>query len=390
MPKELIPENIVFRYPEDASDEDKKKIREEGLEMQGELDLKEFPELNSEVEKEEWQQEIIEKVNREIVKYFKEELDLSVEPFKSKNIHILPPEKLLEMMSKLGREDMPQEFRGTAFKNNILLSSDLNSDPHPKFEFTRVLIHEYLHKGAFRKYARMPIGPSWMNMEGVMPEREGLANVKRGTYPLKWRFKAIDEGLTELLAKKILHNVVDGNEMFREELNKRFTKVDKKISRDRLFETWGVNAYDIEDLETIRDGEDTIFEWTRVGVYKDEQDLIMLLAREIKNAHPEKYKNIDECIMTFLKAQNRGELLPMSKDIDTTFGKGTFRLLASIRTMYNNEGRNDIARNAITYLRLPPERRRLEDAKQYIFGEYYADEYEKYLAQRNQEEKKSK
>ena len=59
-----MPENVVFRYPHDASDQRKREIEAEALDdSRGDLDLELLPSLEHELPKEAWQTEVVRKVS---------------------------------------------------------------------------------------------------------------------------------------------------------------------------------------------------------------------------------------------------------------------------------------------------------------------------------------
>ncbi len=374
MPRRFDPENLIFRYPEGASEEEKETMRKEA---EPKVDaIKEMLYADFEMEKEPWQEQMIKEVSEKTMEFFKQELGLQVRSIEAENVHILDVESMgQELQIETERFMMGEAHLG----KDIILSSDILKSPYPKLEFLETLIHEHVHNEEFVKMAKISLLKGLgEDMEIVAPERKGMTILKRDTYPPEFRFLAIDEGVTEIMAKKIFHFIVQNNPKYQRELDKKFSKIDEKVGREELFATWGIRAYDIDDVEVKEEKNGRKeYTWHWTFSYPAEQDLISFIVIEISKAKPEKYRNPDEAFNLFLRAQYRGELSPLGKEIDSTFGKGTFRLISAIPTWRGQD--NLIARNALQFLRLPPEKRDPKLAEKYIFGPY-KDDFRKYLS----------
>jgi len=376
---------MVFRYPNNATEERKKAIRTEGLhDWNEDLDSNIIPELKNEKNKEPWQEKAIDDINVEIRKYFHDELDLNVDGIDSEHVHIFEPNDMTAVMQGLKRR-ITGPIQATAFRKHIIMTSELNKPNLKKLQFTKVLIHEALHTQEFQKIADASIETGVGSLEVVSAERKGLG-ISGKTIPPQWRFEGIGEGLVELMSKKILHSIVSNNEEYEEELNRKFSSIDQKVGRDAAFKHFGLRTYDLEDVEVLNEGKE--YKWTEVGTYFYEQSLVLFIATRLSKAKPEKYKTIDEALKLFLRGLYRGELLPLGKEIDAVFGKGTFRLLSSIPGYRGTGGGiNGIAKNAQKFLNLPTEERNPEIARKYIFGSANEEDFEKYLKARNRREK---
>lgn len=373
MPEQPIPENIVFRYPKSASEKRKAEIKAEGLDdLKRGLDIPKLPELQREIPFEEWQKEILTKVNELVADFFRSEIGLNIGTIDLSHIHILKPEDLSSALK------IPaNRARGAQRAGHIFLSSDLNKADFPKVEFSKVLIHEILHSKIFLKIAEIIVTKYWQQVKVVAPERQGLTILKRKEYPPQHHFSGVDEGLTEILRKKIYHHLINEVPSLKEEQEQKFAPIDTKISRDELFKVRGINSYDIEDIKVERDGQDTHYEWKEKGAYLAEQDLIQFVSSGIARANHAKYKNPSQAINLFFKAQYKGELSPLIKAIDRTFGKGSSRVIAAVMPWHEG-GQNPQARNAIQFLRLPPSRRDPNIAMQYLF-DGHSDDFSKWL-----------
>lgn len=374
MPRRSGPENLVFRYPDGASEDKKQEIRRETFEAKGSDGVHEMFCADFEVEKEPWQEDMIKEVNEKMVKFFRDELDLEIEPFNFEDIHILDIERI---KAELGLEGEALARGRYSFLHGVVINWDRSLN---RLKFLNVLIHELSHRGEFKKIAEVTLSEEFGENAGkkdLAVERGGMAILKRNKYPVEFRFVAIEEGVTEITTKCILHSVVKDNPKYQKELDEKFAKLDEKISRKELFRIWGLMAYDINDVDITKsdDGLKKIYEWSQKGVYLAEQDLISFIVSKIAADKPKTYQSPYEVMSLFFRAQFRGELLPLAKEVDGVFGKGTFRLLSSIPAVYPI---NHIAKNALQFLKLPSEKRDPELAKKYIFGPN-EDDFEKYL-----------
>jgi len=377
------PENITFRFPSDADEQRQQEIRNEANEdMESGLKMMELPGAEHELPQEAWEQEIIGKVDREIRRYFSEELDVQVGGLDAQHVHFYDPEDFKELMSAKTKAIRPEVAQATTAYNHVLLTDEARRSSYPQLKTTKLLIHEALHSNEFKKFTEWRFPESnGGTLKVVMTERAGISMSKRSRHR-EHRFTGFQEGITEVLSHKILDSIVHHDPAYQNEINRRFSKIDEKIGRDTLFKKWGAESYDFidGDFETNQQGKQDIA-WQRSGTYMDEQDLIHFLARRMAAADPEHFKNSEEALNLFFKAQYKGELLPLAKAIDGTFGNGTLRLLAAIPESHESE--NLFAKNALSYLRLPVDKRDPEIARQYIFGEWqdHPEQFEKYVRQ---------
>jgi len=378
MEKEPIPENLVFRYPKGASDERKQEIQEEALDHSSkEFNLEEFPELRKELKKEPWQMDVIDKVDEKIREYFRDKLDLDLLKIKPENIHILEPSDLNAIAGTLEGEEV-EGAAAFAHQEHIFLPSTLNKSNLPKIDFTDILIHEYLHTRGFRKIAEVSFEQDSEQEKVVASERQGFSFLNKGQHPPEFYFKALDEGVNARLTTEIFYSILTDDPYYKEEIDAKFSKFDSKISRDEIFKILGVRAYSVEDVDVEKNKDGIGYNWTITDSYAYEQELIDFLCHKIVENKPEKFKNADQVLNLFFRASCRGELLPIAKEIDSVFGKGTFRLLAAIPTAERLPEPNIIVENVFRFLNLPAEQRDPEFARKFIFTQS-PKEFEKYL-----------
>lgn len=359
-----IPENVRIHYSRDVSDSRKREIESEvQRDLAAEIDPTKVPEIKNECEKQAWQGKAIADAGFEIKSFFSQALDLDIPEIDPDKVHVLKAPDLQQVCRRL---KMPKvEAQGACFRGAILLSADYENHRSPRTGFIRTLIHEALHQRAFKKMAEMDFRGTGVVAEGrtglsMREEKQGLVN--------EWSFVALDEGLTAFLEKTIFHNLLTNNPAYTELADELFAKVDKKIDRKTLFSFMGMNSYDVADCEVAkREGKET-YNWEISGAYLDEQELIFQVAGNILKADPGKYKDFDDVLGLFLRAQYRGEMSPLAKAVDKTFGRGSFLLLAAIPRVHNPEGVNPIVRNVRKFLGLPLDKRDPELARKYIFG----------------------
>jgi len=66
--------------------------------------------------------------------------------------------------------------------------------------------------------------------------------------------------------------------------------------------------------------------------YRAQRKVLKYVCEEIKKQYPEQFKDASEVYKLFLKAHFTGQLLPIARLMEKTFGEGSFRLLGNMET----------------------------------------------------------
>lgn len=193
-----------------------------------------------------------------------------------------------------------------------------------RLSLMQYLCHELIH---FKSYGAMqvPVGK-----EGIVDYhyRAGLGLRSRDAERVY--FGAIDEALTEELAKRLVEDLKKtDNPLFIEEINetKRFLR----------YTASGVGNEEVDSTEDVisayrvSDGADQTL--VIRYVYKEQRKVLSALIDKIYKKNKSSFNNKEEVFNVFAKSKFEGGMLRVGKLIDDTFGKGTFRRLGE----YNND-----------------------------------------------------
>lgn len=155
-----------------------------------------------------------------------------------------------------------------------------------KLIFLEKVTHEIIH---FKSYSALQItNTEEPRVDGY---RLGLSIISRDgktTY-----FEKLDEAVTEELTKKVVLELMNGP-LFNNEGDKT------EQTKANLF------------------------------TYKEEREFLNNLIDKIFEVNKEKFKNKDELMEIFYKGMLNGNIFPLAKLVDSSFGKGSFRRLGEL------------------------------------------------------------
>jgi hypothetical protein len=208
-----------------------------------------------------------------------------------------------------------------------------------KILFMKKVFHEMIH---FKSYNALQV------TSGDRPEldeyRVGLA-VHTRNGEIKY-FVNLNEAVTEELAKRFSGKLLN-NPLFTEEIEKTrkvITKYPQAItdSGEPLFDTdtlyaevngkksWG------ESVGRLFGAQEKAKRITTGGfVYQQERKILNTLIDKIFKRNPEKFREKKEVFEVFAKGIMTGNILPVGKLIEKTFGRGTLRLIGDLDTDIN-------------------------------------------------------
>lgn len=213
------------------------------------------------------------------------------------------------------------EKKGTAYYESSLQSVIL-CEQSTKIEFAEKVFHEMLH---FKSYAAMQLTRS--DKPEITEYRIGL--IVRTRDGKKRYFSSLNEAVTEEIVKRytIEHIKELSNDPFlaeeikqtRETINK-YPDI-KKNSGEPLFDDDIFYANVVEVLEAER----SVVVAAKGFSYREERLALNSLINKLFNKNKENFKDQDEVFEIFEKGMITGNILPIGRLIDGTFGKGTFR-----------------------------------------------------------------
>lgn len=76
-------------------------------------------------------------------------------------------------------------------------------------------------------------------------------------------------------------------------------------------------------------------EWERFS-YSKQRNVLTFVCNEIQKEFPDEFKTVDDVFTSFLHAHFTGELLPIARFVEKTFGEGSFRILGNMDSTATN------------------------------------------------------
>ena len=270
-------------------------------------DIPEF--LYEDIAKTEEEIKIINLANSEI-NNIKQKLDLPLLNIQPKNIHIVKRETWTAS----------EEAYYHNHSQSIFITEDLTKK---KLEFLHIALHEMLH---FNSYNSLQILKNEPHLDTY---RVGLGCLSRDGK--KYYFSKLNEGVTEELTKKIMLNLID-DPIFKEERKKTADMVSK-------YPEVAINGKEIKT-----DNKDIFYLEAEGGKatadsfgYKKQRSLLNILVGKIFDLNIKHYQNKEEIMEIFYKGMFDGNLLPLGRLIDGSFGKDTFRHLGELDEKYKEK-----------------------------------------------------
>lgn len=230
-----------------------------------------------EIEKSSRDQEIIDVVMREIDAIL-EKYGRTIPSVNLTNIHILKPDGISQYTDGM--------FRSGAYAP--LLRSVLVDRCSSDVEFAAALFHELLHLKSYTAF-QLVTNPR-NSYDGLGEYRSGFKVVSRDGG--QFHFQAFEEAVVSYLELQFVQEILSKHPLFKEKYAK--------------------------ELET--------YEFSRTT---DRKRLVELVD-DLYNKNKDKFTSTQEVTDVFIRAQINGDLLPIARLVESTYGKGSFRKLGEI------------------------------------------------------------
>lgn len=193
----------------------------------------------------------------------------------------------------------------------------LLNEPANDAEFTYVVIHESIH---FKSYGAMQV-PLDINHPDAY-YRSGWNVGSRNRLNTQTYFQLIDEAMTEKMTMEVFKTVTDKNpELLRI----------KKVTEDNIEN--GTLGYSLNEDVVYLDKKEG-----RGFTYVKPREALDTLIKKLFDKNSNKFKNHEEIFDLFLEGKFTGNILPIGKLIDKTFGKGTFKKLGESTYIDSQDG----------------------------------------------------
>lgn len=230
----------------------------------------------------------------------------------AKNIHIIKEGKWWR-----------QDNVGATYKSD-LQGVAMHEEP-VRLAFAERVFHEMVH---FKSYNALQITKS--EKSEVDEYRVGLTVSTRDGK--KMFFSNLNEAVTEEMVKRyVLKNVqaLSENPLFSREIKQSREIISeysnaKTSSGESLF---NLDTYyaEIKGIRKLSGGGEVTNISTKGFTYREERRVLSMLINKLFEHNRERFKNTDEVFEMFAKGMMTGNILPIGKLIDGTFGAGTFR-----------------------------------------------------------------
>ena len=229
-------------------------------------------------------------------------------------------------------EAWPEE-KDAAFYNSMLQAVAVREEP-ARMVFMEKIFHEMLH---FKSYNALQI-TNGENSE-LDEYRVGLnVHTRNGK---RMYFTNLNEAVTEEMTKKFATKLFD-NPLFVEE-TRETKEIIKRYSRavaysgEPLFDDDTFYAK-IESKKSLSEAVGRLFgaqekpkKIITVGfTYQSERRVLNTLIDKILERNPDKFKDKEEVFEIFIKGMMTGNILPMGRLIERTFGNGTLRRVGEL------------------------------------------------------------
>lgn len=309
-----------FRIVGGASDEKKDEVRNE---MVGKL-FKQFESMSPEdrdrlaeleYPKSEKELALINFTNIETSKLM-EEAGIESYDIPSENYHIIPP----ELFNKISR---PTANATTSYVEQGIVFNAKDFRNNPVF-FGSVALHEALH---LKAHLTMQVEEKDGGVKRT-PYRKGVSvsALQRHGHHGKYHehFAGLHEAIVAETQKRYTGKLLDLPELKKEK--EWLTSDAAAEARKKLAE-----KKEIPEDEIIWIGERDKDDY-RLHAYLAQREVLNYVYSEIQKEFPDQFKNIDDIHRVFLKAHFTGQLLPIARLVEKTFGEGSFRLLGNMDT----------------------------------------------------------
>jgi len=192
-----------------------------------------------------------------------------------------------------------------------------------KVGFAKEIYHEFIHFKSYQAVQRTSKNKTDSYRFGLMVYSRNGA---------KHYFENLNEAVTEELSKRFYFQRLKHNPLFKNEIEE-IEKVRKIWLSKAKTEEGKELAMDIAKLETSKKkGVKEIITFS----YREQRQMLNNLLDKLYRQNKKDFKTKEEIFELFAKSMLSGNLLPIGRLIDHTFGKGTFRKIGELDNGLDN------------------------------------------------------
>jgi hypothetical protein len=215
-------------------------------------------------------------------------------------------------------------------RNEAIIINDQSASSHPLAR-AKLLAHEMMHLESFASATL----PEQTESQTLDPRRSGLSARAHDTdtESLPWHLKQLNEAVTEELTKRFLQEYAPTQDIFKKDLET--TRLFKeKLEKEKHITTVDGTPISTDDMAFgIDTGDEFMYQDFSYG---DERSALRTLIKTIQEKNSDRFASEEAVFDEFAKAYFAGNLLPIARLINKTYGEKSFRavgrdLIAFIR-----------------------------------------------------------
>jgi len=230
----------------------------------------------------------------------------------AENYHIVPPELYTKVHTGTATT--------AAIKQGIVFNAQYFRDNPVTFGASA--LHETLHlKGHFS----LEVEEEGEKVKKT-PYREGVTvrALQRHGFHGKYHrhFDGLHEAIVATQEKKLLGKLLELPELTKEKewlMSDEAKELRKKVAENE----------EIPEDDILWVGKKGKNDWASVS-YSTQRQVLDYVCTKIQKEFPDQYQSADEVFKEFLKAHFTGQLLPIARLVEKTFGEGSFRLFGNM------------------------------------------------------------
>ncbi|MDD4804254.1 MAG: hypothetical protein PHN69_03695 [Candidatus Pacebacteria bacterium] len=268
------------------------------------------------------QLEIINRINHEMQEFLAQYGVKAIEILPD-NIHILDRSKFTEEeLKKIQEKNKTELGFYSATRQSVMIIMDYNAS---RLSFLQTLIHEIMHLQGF--YSFQKSNRESANLTLKRDNQTAFMNVRRVGFSVglkdgkKLLFDKINESMTTELAIRFEEMFMVNWPELEDEIKTRDEYIKHVSERDNI--NIELVRHTVAGIKKNESGEYRFLTHT----YHDERKQLNLLINNLFDKNKDDFETKEQIFTLFANATINGNLLPIARLIEKTFGKGSFRTL---------------------------------------------------------------
>lgn len=268
-----------------------------------------------EYQKHDFEQAAIQKIN-ELLNAVLKELKLPPFDISEKNIYSVPK----SMYEEIDGKNVNDSYGFTRHQEQVIaLNSEELTIPYKRIS---TLLHEMIH---LKGFLSVEASDDDQTLRRIGLEAHSSLKTNKENEDSFRHLIGLNEAVVSELQKRLFGQVVEQNPFLDEERKDLLSTQNKELIKKAKEKT---KLPENEFVYVGPRGEDGWEAFT--FPYREQRKVLEYLLETIQKTDPERFPSQDDVFHIFLQAHFGGQLIPLARVIDDTFGKGTFRVLATM------------------------------------------------------------